>query len=568
MTSTTSVTGDVDTDVLVVGAGPIGLALACALTHHGVGTRIVDRRSGPPAESRANNLWSRPQELLAGIGVRDVLAADAHEVRRADVVLDGQPVDTIDFAQVSSPYPTVLYSSQAVYERRLRDVLHERGVTVEDDTVLDTLHQDADGVDARLSRTGDAAGGQVQVRARYVVGADGVQSAVRDAVGIELPTEDLDGRATRQIDAVLHWRRPTTRDALWFFTYHHGFAGVLPITGEHHRLFFVEDETEVPDREPTLEEMQERARKVTGDPTVTLSDPVWASRGRFSHGVATRHADRRVLLAGDAGHLNLPIGGQGMNAGLHDAVGLAWRLAMTLAGCAGDVVLDSYATERGAEHARLGRQQVTGFRRLMYRNQAEDTALRLTAKVIPNLGAQLFGADELQQLAVGYRDSPLAEDHAPARTRRSAPRAGDRAPDARVTSSVGTTTTLFQHLYNPDGHTWGWCLLAFDGRDGRSHDALAAAVAAVSGHSWVHPRLVVADPAADVDVAAGATAALFDLDGDAHTAYGARRRPALVLVRPDGHIAFRAPAERADLLAAYCTRVERTEISTSASRCR
>lgn len=543
-----------DTDVLVVGAGPVGLALACALAHHGVRARILERRDGPAPDSRANNLWSRPQELLAGIGVRDVLAADAHRVHRADVLIDGRPVDTIDFGHVSSPYPTVLYSSQAVMEGRLREVLDGRGVTVEGGAVLETLEQDDDGVTATFTREDGT--GPKQVRARYLVGADGVRSTVRDALGIDLPTQELEDRATRQIDATLHWRRPTDSDTIWFFVYPHGFAGVLPIAGDRHRLFFVEEEDEVPDRKPTLEEMQTRAREVTGDPTVTLTDPVWFSHGRFKHGVATRHADRRVFLAGDAGHNNLPIGGQGMNAGFHDAIGLAWRLAMTLAGSAGDAVLGSYHPERNGEHDRLGQQQVTGFRRLMYRGRVQDAALRLAAEAVPNLGTQLFGADELQQLAVSYSDSPLSEDHAPARLRRHAPKAGDRAPDARVTTSDGTTsdgtTSLFGSVYNPDGHTWGWCLLAFDGHDRASHDALSEAVRAAARHSWVRPRLVLADPGDDID----GTPVLFDLDGDAHTAYHLQGAPALVLVRPDGHIAFRAPASQADRLLAYCARVD------------
>ena len=542
-----------DTDVLVVGAGPVGLALACALAHHGVRTRIVERRLEPRTDSRANNLLSRPQELLAAIGVRDALAADAHEVRRADVIVAGQPVDTIDFAQVPSPHPSVLYSSQALMERRLREVLDRRGVTVEGGVVLTTLQQDDAGVTATVRDTSSAT--EVQIRARYVVGADGVRSAVRDALGIDMPLRQLEDRATRQIDATLHWRRPTDPDSLWFFLYRHGFAGVLPTAGGRHRLFFIEDDCEVPDRDPTLEEMQSRAREVTGDPTVVLSDPVWVSHGRFSHGVAARHADRRVFLVGDAGHLNLPIGGQGMNAGLHDAVGLAWRLAMSLAGCAGDIVLDSYAEERHAEHVRLGRQQVKGFQRLMYRNRAQDAALRLAADAIPNLGAKLFGADELQQLAVSYPDSPLSEDRPPARTRRRAPRAGERAPDARVTRADGSTTTLFDHLYNPDGHTWGWCLLAFDGRQQSNHDDLSTAINAVCGprRSWVHPRLVTANPTLDEN--GDTIPSLFDLDGDAHTAYGVQGAAALVLVRPDGHIAFRAAAERANQLLAFCARV-------------
>lgn len=534
-------------EVLVVGAGPVGLVLAAALAHHGVEADVVDRRDEPRDSSRANNLWARPQELLAAVGLRDVLARDAHEVVRTEFVIEGRPVDTVRFTATPSPYAPVLYGSQASIERRLRQVLADRGRPVEGGTELESLDQDDDGVDVVL-RGSD--GSTSSRRYRYVIGADGVDSAVRPAVGIDLPREQFSGRATRQIDAVLHWRRSTAQDMLWFFVYRHGFAGVMPIEGERHRLFFVEDDAAMPARTPTLAEMQDRAREVIGDPTLTLSDPGWASHTRFQHGVATAHAAGRVLLAGDAGHLNLPIGGQGMNAGIQDAIGLAWRLAMTLDGAAHSTVLESYASERGGEHRRLGAQQVSGFSRLMYRSRWQDEALKVVAAAVPDIGTRLLGADELQQLSVTYRDSPLSEDHLPRWWTRSS-RPGDRAPDADVVGAHGPTS-VFEHLYAADTPTWSWCLLAFDGGDRGTLPALRRAVD-VAREGGVRARLVLADPRSPGPD--DGTVVLRDLDAAAHHAYGLDRRPALVLVRPDGHIAFRARPGDADLLAGYWGRV-------------
>ena len=545
-----------DTDVVVVGAGPVGLTLACALAHHGVACRVVEERTEVRKTSRANNVWSRPQELLESIGVRAPIAADAYPVSTINVLLDGKPLDQVDVGSGASPYGSVLYTSQAVIERTLTQALTDRGVQVEGGRTLRSLTQDADGVDLVVAAADEGAdgAGEERVRCRYVVGADGGHSAVRESLGIDLVTDALPDRSTRQIDAKLAWRRPTDPDQMWFFTYHHGFAGVLPVSGGYHRMFFLEEEGIVPDRDPTLEEMQQRAREVTGDASVTLSDPVWFSHGDFKHGVAQRYSSGRVFLAGDAGHRNLPIGGQGMNAGIHDAVTVAWRLAMTLAGRAGTEVLDSYASERHDEHVRLDGDQTKGFEQLMYRGRLGDAALGAAAGAVPNLGSKIFGADDLQQLSVAYRDSVLSVDHfsALSPTHRGDPRAGDRAPDARVTAE-GRTTSLFEHLYNPDGHTWGWTLLGFDGRRQGSREQLSRAADAVATWGWVHPRLVIADPAGAEDDQ-GAKA-LFDLDGNAHAAYGLEGRPALVLVRPDGHIAFRAPADQAQALEDYCRTV-------------
>lgn len=154
----------------------------------------------------------------------------------------------------------------------------------------------------------------------------------------------------------------------------------MPVWGGYHRLFFLADDTGVADRDPTLEEIQALAREVTGDETLTLTDPQWLTHSRFEYGVSSTHARGRVLLAGDAGHLSLPIGGQGMNAGLHDAVEIAWRLAMSLRGEAEPVVLESYDGERGGEHARLSAQQARGFRSTVHRGAVIDTVLGLAAK--------------------------------------------------------------------------------------------------------------------------------------------------------------------------------------------
>ena len=269
--------------------------------------------------------------------------------------------------------------------------------------------------------------------------------------------------------------------------------------------------------------------------------------------MAARYLQGRVLLAGDAGHVTMPIGGQGMNAGIHDAVGLAWRLAMMVAGQAQQVVLESYDQERHGEHARLDRQQATGFRRTVERGRATDLALNLAAQLLPGIGSLIQGTDDLHQMSVHYSASGLNDDRlgSPLLNRRT-PRAGDRAPDAPVVDEHGTTT-LFAHTTNPDGVTWGWSLLAFDGGKDDPRGHRAAAIAAVGPWPSVRPRLISAASASS-DPAALATD-LADLDQRAHAAYGLRGRPALVLVRPDGHIAFRGAADHPELLRSYCTRV-------------
>lgn len=220
-----------------------------------------------------------------------------------------------------------------------------------------------------------------------------------------------------------------------------------------------------------------------------------------------------------------------MNAGFHDAVDAAWRLAMILAGKAAPVVLDSYDTERGSEHRRLDDQQARSFRNVVYRGPVKDAALNLGVKLLSNIGSLIQGTDDLQQLSVSYPDSSLNEDHLGGLRellRRHVPHPGDRAPDAAVTAGDGTSTSLFAHLYNPDGMSWGWSLLLFDGRRTDVVSQLQSAAAEVRGWDWIRSRLVLGagNPTPD-----GPTV-LSDLDGHAHAAYGVDGRAALILVGP------------------------------------
>lgn len=547
-----------DTDVIIIGAGPIGLATACALAHHGVDFRLFERRHAPREHSRANNVWARPQELLASIGIRDLIAEKAYQITQVNTLLNGRPVNPVKVADVPSPYGPVLYSGQDVIEKTLSDKLEQEGRPVERGRQVLSFEQDDDGVIVTVGTVSEDEDHHIikpieTLRCRYLIGADGNSGFARKELGLDFEHEELPDVISRQIDAKLSWRRSTDHDRIWLFYFHRGFAGVLPVWGGYHRMFFLSDDSGIPDRDPTLEELQAVAREVTEDETLTFSDPIWINHTRFQHGAAAHYAKDRVYLVGDSGHESLPTGGQGMNSGFHDAVAIAWRLAMVLNGSAGTTLLESYDEERGSEHRRLDDQQLRGFKNSIYRGSIKDAAMDVAARVLPDIGTLIQGSDDLQQLSVAYPDSPLNEDHLTGLADKiggSAPKAGERAPDTKVIARDGTSTTLFRHIYNPDGWSWGWALLAFDGREKDALPHLRTATAAVKTWSCVRPRFVLGAAVPEDNDAV----ALSDLDYEAHAAYGLSS-PSLVLIRPDGHIAYRGPADEPEKLAAYCERV-------------
>lgn len=447
-----------DTDVVIVGAGPVGLATACALAHHGVSFQIFERAPGISGASKGHNIIARAQELLASIGVRDALAEKSYVAPFTQYLLDGRPLHRQSSRDLLSPWPDVLFSNQGTIEEQLSERLkaqghrvdhsHEvRGIDQEDDRVVVTI--------APVDDEGNLSGEAFEVRCRYLVGADGVKGTVRKAVGLDFNAQDLPGWAIRQIDGALTWRRPIERDTASFFLFPHGFAGVLPVWENQYRLFLLESEDAMPARDPTREEMIARAREVTGDATFDIADPSWFSYGTFSHGVAPGYAAGRAFLVGDAAHANLPIGGQGMNSGFVDAVSLGWRLAMVLDGAATPVLLDSYAEERKAANDDLDTQQVRGFRQLMQRGRTTDAVLGAVAGAVPQVANYVFGGSDLAQLDRAYRDSCLSQDCFSALNPRFAgsTRAGDRVPDATTVLNGGDSTTLHEQIYNADGHS-------------------------------------------------------------------------------------------------------------------
>jgi 2-polyprenyl-6-methoxyphenol hydroxylase-like FAD-dependent oxidoreductase len=361
-----------DIDVAIVGAGPTGLALACELRLGGATCRVLERRADEPNITRAFAVHARTLELLDARDMADQLVAQGIVVQEVQPA----PGSSLDLRPLPSRYPMVLIIAQSGTERMLEQRAKELGAEIVRDAEVVGLRQDEGGV------TLDIEGGRT-VRARYVVGADGAHSKIRDLIGVDFVGKQYE---THIMLADVMLSRPP-KETLFGATGPKGLVLFVPFGDAWFRAIIWDRRREdVPLDEPvTLAELQESFRRIAGD-DYGMQEPRWRARFLSEHRQARHYRVGRVFLAGDAAHVHSPIGGQGMNTGIGDAFNLGWKLAQAVRG--GDLsILDSYETERHP----VGRSvlQLTDalFRLVLSRSElgvkARQAVIRLAVKLEP-----------------------------------------------------------------------------------------------------------------------------------------------------------------------------------------
>jgi len=322
-------------DVVVVGAGPTGLLLAGDLAEAGVRVGVFEKRREESNLTRAFAVHARTLEQLDARGLADRLVADGNPV--AELRLFGAV--SVTLAALPSRFPFVLVTPQYHVERLLRERAAAAGADLLRGARVTRVVPDGD----RVRIVVDAGeGGLRGATARYVVGADGHHSTVRDQLGLAFPGRSV-VRSLMLADVRL--ARPPA-ELLTIEGNRHGFCFVVPFGDGWYRVIARDPRRELPDGEPvTLAEIADLVRRVVGT-DFGMHDPRWMSRFHSDERQVTRYRVGRVLLAGDAAHVHSPAGGMGMNTGLQDAANLGWKLAAVLHGRAGDDLLDTYGAER------------------------------------------------------------------------------------------------------------------------------------------------------------------------------------------------------------------------------
>ncbi|MGW6691299.1 FAD-dependent oxidoreductase [Streptomyces sp. NPDC054961] len=510
-------------EVLVVGAGPVGLCTAIELVRRGVRVRIVDRRAEPRTGTRACTVWQRSLEVfdLMGLPVEEYLASGVPYTFRTHHFA-GYPPHVRDAAQPGTPYPRPLLVGQQDTVAMLTRHLSGLGVEVERGLTAVPVAQDDDGVTVRLET---ADGGSELTRAGWVVGAQGPHSSVRDAMDCAWEKKHYSGTQLLQVDARWTGSLPGDPSHCHLFLTREGSLGSAPLPDGRHRFYIgVADTGRTGD--PEVEEVLEAARRVTGVYDLEFHDARFNWRVRLYNAVAGSYRDGRLLLAGDSAHTLMPVTAQGMNTGVQDAFNLGWKLAAVVRGEAGDTLLDSYEAERRPVALGLAERN----HRTYWGGTGPVPPFDRLYEALDHMGSGHTG------LPLAYPDSPLSggPDGAAAAgaTDGAGPVAGDRVPDAALHSPEGRLFRLIGR--------GSWTLLAFpaDPADPESAGLAAKELAPAARRAGVTARVV---GNAFGGAVGGGTQTLADPDGALRAAFGAQRG-AVLLLRPDGYVAFRGGA--------------------------
>ncbi|MDN6329490.1 MAG: FAD-dependent monooxygenase [Brachybacterium sp.] len=333
---TTSATPLLETEVLVVGAGPTGLMAGLVLHRRGVQSLVIDGKAGPTRESRALVVQARSMEIYDQLGLAEQVLAGANPAERIQLGPDAAP--GIDFGRAQEGWTR--FPGAQIFEQSLNEELLSRTLTAEGAAVRWGLRfaslEVPTGPSGRVELQVEGPDGPLRIRARWVIGADGASSPVRHA--LDLPFEGITDDATFCV-ADLRGVTGSPANSLTARFGRQRFAITFPMgPGGHVRVVWLHGETE-PAQEAALAGMRE-------DLALTYDRVDWFSAYRVHHRVASHFRQGPVLLAGDAAHVHSPVGGQGMNTGLQDGHHLAHLLADVSAGHLADAALDRYERER------------------------------------------------------------------------------------------------------------------------------------------------------------------------------------------------------------------------------
>lgn len=400
------------TEVIIIGAGPTGLALACQLIRYGVDFIIIDKNETTTPHSKAIGVQARTLEIYEQIGLADKLIEQGWKAERARLIVGGEIRGEIALGEMGkgmSEYPFVLMLEQGRHEKILHDHIRAKGKEVRWLTGLESFSQDDAGVSVDV-KTPD--GAIETIEAKYLVGADGAKSPVRHSLGMTFEGSTFE-RMFYVADVDIDW--DVAHDALTAVLMKNNLLAFFPMTGEKQWRIVgtFPDEVAKDEGDILYEEIEEQIVRDT-ELKLDITHVNWFSTYKVHTRAVNKFSEGRCFLAGDSAHIHSPAGAQGMNTGIQDGYNLAWKLAAVLKHGADAKILDSYNDER-LENARNLLKTTDSFFNLAASPEPVMAFLRM--HVFPYLAGAAFSLDavkkfvfpRISQIAINYRHSPLSD---------------------------------------------------------------------------------------------------------------------------------------------------------------
>jgi 2-polyprenyl-6-methoxyphenol hydroxylase-like FAD-dependent oxidoreductase len=500
--------------ILIVGAGPTGLVLALWLSKLGVSVRIIDKTAEPGTTSRAVAVQARTLEFYRQVGLSEAVVEAGVKVAGLNLWTRGAKAARVPMGPMGeglSPFPFALTYPQDAHEQLLVQRLDALGVKVERRTELVRFEQYPEGVRAVLKRPD---GPEEICEAAYLAGCDGARSTVRETLTVGFPGGTYSGLFyVADVEA----SGPAADGEIHVDFEEADFLAVFPLKGPGRMRLVgpIREEPNLEHRELTFDDVSERAIK---NLKLTIATVNWFSTYRVHHRVAARFREGRAFLLGDAAHVHSPVGGQGMNTGIGDAVNLAWKFAAVLNEGAADSLLDTYERERIGFARRLVATTDRAFTLITTRGAvARWVRTQLfpgTARLMFRFAAvRRFLFRTVSQINISYRNSPLSAGTA------GGVHGGDRLPWVEIEPGKDNFAPLASLKWQV--------------------------------HVYGEPRPGLAEVCAEVRFP------LHQFAWRSEMGRAGLHRGALYLVRPDGYVALADPHGDPERLREYRARVSR-----------
>ena len=389
--------------ILIIGAGPVGMTMACELARYGVPVRIIDKAAHRTDKSKALVVWSRTLELLDRGGGSAPFVDAGFKAEAVNFIAADKVIGRVSMESAQTPYPYGLMLPQSETERLLEERLASLGSPVERQVELRSFKSNADGVEAVLRHSD---GREEAVSADWLIGCDGAHSAVRHGLGATFTGETLNSDWMLGDLHMTGYPFPDSEVSVYW--HRDGAFVIFPISPGRYRV--IADLPAVAAESPptpTLEQVQTIVDR-RGPSGLKAFDPIWLAGFRINGRKVSDYRSGRVFLAGDAAHVHSPAGGQGMNTGMQDAFNLAWKLALVFRDSCDQHLLDSYSPERGAVGDEVLKSAAMLTTVGTMKNPVAQTLRNLVGHIMLGLSpVQHALADTMTEVTIGYPKSPL-----------------------------------------------------------------------------------------------------------------------------------------------------------------